>query len=77
MVKESKRRLALACPCCGGEVTRRNYGFTVMRPPKVSTWLVCETCAAALTGDDPAARHKVELAFLDYLDSLANAPAAQ
>lgn len=76
MSKKTKRRLALACPCCGGDITRRNYGFTVLRPPKVSTFLVCETCAAALSGDDPASRHKAERAFLDFLDGLAQAPAA-
>jgi hypothetical protein len=76
MSQKNKRRLALECPCCGGEVTHRNYAFTVIRPPRITRWLVCDACARALDGDDPAARHKAELAFMDYLEGLADAHAA-
>ncbi len=79
MTKPSRKktRLALACPCCGGGVTHRRYGFNVLRPPRVSTFYVCNACEAALSGDDDDARHTAQIAFLDYLDGLLRAPAAQ
>jgi hypothetical protein len=76
-MSKHKRRLALACPCCGGDVTHRRYGFNVLRPPRFSTFYVCASCERALTGDDDDARHAAQIAFLDYLEGLLRAPAAQ
>lgn len=69
---KKKTRLAMVCPCCGGEVTSRRYGFNVIRPPRFSTWYVCNACEAALTGPDAAARHAAVLAFMNYLEGVTN-----
>lgn len=72
-----KNRLVMICPCCGGEVTHRRYGFDVLCPPELSTWYVCDGCEAALKGDDPVARKAAEQAFIRHLEEKAkHAPAA-
>lgn len=62
-----------ACPCCGGEVTKQSYFFTVVMPTDawppftVTEYFVCDTCEANLTGTDNAARTAAKNAFLAYL----------
>lgn len=72
-----KTRIAMVCPCCGGEVTHRRYGFDMVAvsPRLVWTkWYVCDQCEAALTGTDAAARDAAEQAFAAYLEASDHAP---
>lgn len=74
-----KTRVAMVCPCCGGEVTHQRYGFDMIAisPRLVWTkWYVCDQCEAALTGTDAAARDAAEQAFAAYLEASDHAPAA-
>lgn len=72
-----KTRIAMVCPCCGGQVTHQRYGFDmiVVSPLRMMKWYVCDGCEAALSGNDEAERQKVEQAFLDYLEGTDYAPA--
>jgi hypothetical protein len=76
MSQKSKVRLALACPCCGREVTHRRYGFNVLRAPApIETWYVCDACEIDLTGPDTAAHDKAVRAFSAWLESgVSHAP---
>ncbi|MHB1246934.1 MAG: hypothetical protein ACYCZH_10850 [Sulfuriferula sp.] len=71
-----KTRIAMVCPCCGGEVTHQRYGFDVIvvAPLRMITWYVCDDCEAALTGSDDAARDKTTQAFVDYFEGSDHAP---
>ncbi|WP_157273692.1 hypothetical protein [Thiobacillus denitrificans] len=74
-----KTRVAMVCPCCGGEVTHQRYGFDMIAVTPHLTWTkwyVCDQCEAALTGTDPAARDAAEQAFAAYLEASDHAPAA-
>lgn len=74
-----KTRIAMVCPCCGGEVRHRNYGFDMIAVTPHLTWTkwyVCDDCAAALGGTDTAARDAAERAFAAYLEASDHAPAA-
>lgn len=73
-----KTRVAMVCPCCGGEVTHQRYGFDVIvgTPMRWTKWFVCDACEAALSGTDAAARRDAELAFIKYLEGTDHAPAA-
>lgn len=33
-MSKQRTRLIMACPCCGGEVTHRRYGFDTIRARK-------------------------------------------
>jgi hypothetical protein len=66
-----KTRIAMVCPCCGGEVTHQRYGFDMIAvsPRLVWTkWYVCAQCEAALTGADAAARDATVRAFEAHLE---------
>jgi hypothetical protein len=77
-MSEKNIHLTLVCPCCGGEVTHQRYGFIVLTSPaNFATWHVCDTCESALNGNDPAARHAAEQAFLAFLEKQPDAPAAE
>lgn len=79
MSQPKKTRVAMVCPCCGGEVTHQRYGFDMIAvsPRLVWTkWYVCDQCEAALTGTDDAARDAAVQAFEAYLDGGDHAPAA-
>jgi hypothetical protein len=73
-----KTRIAMLCPCCGGEVTHHRYGFDVITaaPFRITTWLVCDDCEGALTGNDPAARENAQAAMLKYLEDHGHATPA-
>jgi hypothetical protein len=76
VVRRRGRRLAMLCPCCGGEVTHRRYAFSVVthESPNYSVFFVCDACESALSGSDPAARAACEDAFVAHLE-LRHAPA--
>jgi hypothetical protein len=74
MSKPPKKRIYLACPCCGEPVRKLDYSFMVVRPPKFSKYYVCADCKAVLNGNDDAARHSAESAFMDYLEGLNATP---
>lgn len=65
-----KTRIAMVCPCCGGEVTHQRYWFDMIAMMPHLAWsrfYVCDQCEAALTGADAAARDATEQAFAAYL----------
>ncbi len=68
--RPAKRRLAMICPTCNGEVKHRRYSFQILRPDlKRMVYFVCDQCEADLSGADPVARVRVEQAFLDFLEA--------
>lgn len=73
-----KTSIGAVCPCCGGEVTHRRYGFDVIlaAPLRMMKWYVCDDCDRALDGTDAAARHKAEQAFIAYFEGTVDAPTA-
>jgi hypothetical protein len=71
-----KTRVAMVCPCCGGEVTHQRYAFDMIAaaPFRWTKWYVCDPCEAALTGTDAAARDAAEQAFAAYIEASDHAP---
>ncbi|MHB1245995.1 MAG: hypothetical protein ACYCZH_06100 [Sulfuriferula sp.] len=73
---QKTRRIAMVCPCCGGEVSHQRYGFDVISaaPFRWTIFYVCDQCEAALTGTDNAARGAAEQAFAAYIEASDHAP---
>lgn len=74
-----KTRIAMVCPCCGGEVTHQRYGFDMIAvAPRLVwiKWYVCDQCETALTGTDDAARDAAVKAFEAYIEGNGYAPTA-
>lgn len=73
-----KTRIAMLCPCCGGEVTHKRYGFNLITasPLRFTTWYVCDECEVDLSGDDTAARENAQAAFIKYLEEHGHATPA-